>query len=134
MEDKAMKYLTHGHGRIAAVLVVKMEYPKARWAKVSLLVADASQDRPRWALRDEVFYNERLDQPEHQPAGQIALYLSDLLCPHLPVPSVFCRPPADTATIRFVLWSPVSYLASLPSPLLLSLLLPILLGSTADTV
>ncbi len=82
------------HGRIAAVLVVKMQYPSATWAKVSLLAAGAAaQHEPRWIHRDELFYDQRL-LDDQQPTGQVTLYLSDLLSNRLPIPSAFCRPTA----------------------------------------
>ncbi len=81
-------------------------------ATVSLLVADASRrQEPRWAHRNDVFYDERLDDQldGQQPVGQVGLYLSDLLSPGLPVPSVFSRPTAAetvAGVVRYVLSSP----------------------------
>ena len=62
MDHEEMRYMTRIRGQIAAVLIIKMQYPKATWATVSLLVADASRDQePRWAYCDGVFYDERLN-------------------------------------------------------------------------
>ncbi len=88
-----MRYVTRSQGQVAAVLIIKIDYPLATWAKVSLLVADASSSssspaQPYWAHRDELFYDE---ERVYQPTGKISLHLSDLLSPCLPVPSEFCR-------------------------------------------
>ncbi len=58
---------------------------------------------PRWAYRNDVFYDERLDS---QPIGQVGL-TSPICSPRLPVPSVFCRPTATeiaAGTSRYVLF------------------------------
>ncbi len=99
VEEKARRYVTYSRGQIVAVLIIKIQYPMSRLATVSLLVADTSQPQgsPRWAHRDDVFYDGRLEDQldgPHQPTGRVALYLSDLLSPGRPVPSGFSRPTA----------------------------------------
>ena len=76
MEERAKRYVILSHGRIVAVLIIELEYPRFRWATVSLLVAgDASrQEEPRWALRNAIFYYECLDDDDddngqQQPTG-----------------------------------------------------------------
>ncbi len=99
-----MCYLTNAPGRIAAVLVIKMEYPAATWATLSLLVADpADPEAPRWVHRNELFYADRAaDEEEPQPAGQVGLYLSDILSPQQPIPLAFCRPTAAESAAGIV--------------------------------
>ncbi len=100
MEEKAIRYLTRSQGQITAVLVIKIQYRAATWAKVSLVVADedgdnndanenASQRQLCWFPLDEVFYDEGVN---YQPLGQVDLYLSDLLSRRLPIPLAFRRP------------------------------------------
>ena len=97
--------MTRSRGQIAAVFIINVQYPDANWATVSLLVADVAdtdadadadtettrRQEPRWAYRHGSYYDARLD---NQPTGQVALYLSDLLSPSVPVPSAFSRPAA----------------------------------------
>ena len=98
-----MRYLTRAAGLSVAILIVKMEYPKATWATVSLLVADGGE--LQWVHRNELFYADPAADEDPQPAGQVDLYASDFVSPRKPVPSVYRRPtPAEAAagTVRYV--------------------------------
>ena len=81
--------------------------PKATTARVSLLVAEDSQQEPRW-IYDKLFYDEGLDV---QSTGEVVLYPSGFLSDRLPIPSAFCRSTAAEEAadiIRYVLFSMVS--------------------------
>lgn len=76
--------------------MIDIEYPNEKKAWINLLVTDNLTGS--WAL----FHD---DDSDPQPAGQVALYLSDFvgLVPDLPVD--FCRPSATEVAagiIRFV--------------------------------
>ncbi len=38
VEEKTVRYIKCNKGQIATVLVIKLEYPKSRWAAVGMLV------------------------------------------------------------------------------------------------
>ncbi len=107
-----MRYVIQSQNRITTVLIVKIQ---ATRATISLLVADVSPQQPRWAHREDVFYDDQLDG--QQPVGQVALYPSDLLSPGLPVPSAFSRPTAAEAAAGVVRYVLLSY-PLLSSPIL----------------
>ncbi len=93
MEDKATSYIVGTNGQIGAVLIIDIHYPKAIWAKVSLLVADGSLGR--WAQRGGIFYSDSFDE---QPVGQVGLYISDFLRGDDNLPTAFRRPSAAELT------------------------------------
>ena len=78
MERKSRQYIDSSDGKIQAALIIDLQYPGMKKAWVNFLVADNSSSS--WVL----FHDDDLDQ---QPAGQVALYLSDFvgLAPGMPV-------------------------------------------------
>ena len=119
IEDKAIRYLTCTRGRMAAVLIIKMEYPTAEWITFSLVVADAASGAPRWVHRNQLLYADDGITGEYRPAGEIGLYLSDLLSPQQPVPFMFRRPSAAEAAVGIV-WYVFYFCSPSRSPLMVS--------------
>ena len=68
-------------------MILDIHYPRAEWAKVSLMVADGSQ--ARWVQRGETFYSDNLVD---QPVGKLGFYVSDFLGGS--IPQEFRRPSA----------------------------------------
>ncbi len=88
MERKSRQYIDLSDGKIRVALIIDIQYPGMKKAWVSLLAADNSSSS--WVQRSDLFYDDDLGQ--QQPAGHVALYLSDFvgLAPGLPV--AVCRP------------------------------------------
>ena len=100
MENKATRYLTRAAVFSVAVLIIKIEYPRATWATVSLLVTEDGE--PRWVQRNELFYADPATDGDPQPAGQVDLYASDLCSPKKPVSLAFRRPTSAEAAAGIV--------------------------------
>ncbi len=98
-----MRYLRRAAGLSTAILIIKMEYPTATWATVSLLVADRGE--PAWVHRNELFYADPTTDENAQPAGQVDFYLSDFLSRQETPASELCRPTdaeAAAGIVRYV--------------------------------
>ena len=85
MERKSRQYIDSSDGKIRVALIIDLQYPGIKKAWVSLLAA--GDPASSWAL----FHDDDLDQ---QPAGQVALYLSDFVGLASGIPAAFCRPSA----------------------------------------
>ncbi|KAK4237598.1 hypothetical protein C8A03DRAFT_44569 [Achaetomium macrosporum] len=85
VERKARQYIESSDGKIQAVLILDLQYPSMKKAWVSLLAADSSS---RWIQHHEVYHDDNID---HQPVGQVDIYLSDFIG-FAGLPAAYCRP------------------------------------------
>jgi hypothetical protein len=85
VERKSRQYIDSSDGKIQAALIIDLHYPGMKKAWVSLFAADDPSNS--WVL----FHDDDLDQ---QPAGQVALYLSDFVGVAPGIPVALCRPSA----------------------------------------
>lgn len=74
MQSKARQRIHSPDGKIQAVLIIDLQYPDMKKAWVSLRTGSGPSSH--WAKDQELFYDDALGQ---QPAGEIGLYLSDLV-------------------------------------------------------
>ncbi|KAK3897135.1 hypothetical protein C8A05DRAFT_48129 [Staphylotrichum tortipilum] len=81
--SKTRQYINSSDGKIQVVLLINLQYPGMKKAWVSLSAADDPSSS--WVL----FHDDDLDQ---QPAGQVALYLSDFVGLAPGIPAALCRP------------------------------------------
>ncbi|KAK0655489.1 hypothetical protein B0T16DRAFT_304411, partial [Cercophora newfieldiana] len=89
VERKAVQYIECAEGGIQAALLLKVQYPKANWAKVALRIADGTA-AGAWAHFFDTIHDDNLAE---QPEGEVGLYLSDFIGP-ADLPAAFCRPSA----------------------------------------
>ncbi|KAK3896504.1 hypothetical protein C8A05DRAFT_48452 [Staphylotrichum tortipilum] len=85
--SKARQYIDLSDGKIQVALIIDIQYPGIKKAWVSLLAADDSSSS--WVQHSDLFHDDDLDQ---QPAGQVALYLSDFVGLAPSTPAALCRP------------------------------------------
>lgn len=99
MESKARDYINLTDGKIQAVLILNLEYPRLTEAWVSLWAANGPPDH---LIQDHVLYfDDSLDA--QQPVGQVGLFLSDFVG-LAGLPAAYCRPSAaelDAGITRF---------------------------------
>ncbi|KAK4150538.1 hypothetical protein C8A00DRAFT_46103 [Chaetomidium leptoderma] len=87
VERKARQYIDSSDGKIQVALILVLQYPGMKKAWVSLLAADDPSSS--WVQHSDLFHDDDLDQ---QPAGQVALYLSDFVGLVPGMPAALCRP------------------------------------------
>ncbi|KAK4035288.1 hypothetical protein C8A01DRAFT_48494 [Parachaetomium inaequale] len=87
VEKKSRQYIDSSDGKIQVALIIDLQYPGMKKAWVSLLAADDSSSS--WVQHSDLFHDDHLDQ---QPAGQLALYLSDFVGMAPGIPAALCRP------------------------------------------
>ncbi|KAH6618257.1 hypothetical protein B0J18DRAFT_436945 [Chaetomium sp. MPI-SDFR-AT-0129] len=87
VQRKSRQYLNLSDGKVQAVLIVDIQYPDMKKAWFRLLTIDDLSSP--WVL----FYDDDLN-PDQQPTGEVALYLSDFLGLAPGIPAVLCRPSA----------------------------------------
>jgi hypothetical protein len=81
VERKARQYIDSSDGKIQAVLILDLQYRGMKKAWVNLFAANG------WIQGYKLYHD---DDREHQPVGQIDLYLSDLVG-FAGLPAAYCR-------------------------------------------
>ncbi|KAK4148419.1 hypothetical protein C8A00DRAFT_47698 [Chaetomidium leptoderma] len=91
VERKSRQYIDSSDGKIQVALIIDLQYPGMKKAWVNLLAADNPSSS--WVL----FHDDDRDQ---QPAGQVALYLSDFVGLAPGMPAALCRPSTAEVAAR----------------------------------
>ncbi|KAH6635636.1 hypothetical protein B0J18DRAFT_407134 [Chaetomium sp. MPI-SDFR-AT-0129] len=86
--SKLHNYIDSSDGKIRAALIIDLQYPGMNEGRVSLLTA--GDPSSTWVHHSDLFFDDNLG--DQQPAGQVALYLSDFVGLAPDVPPAFCRP------------------------------------------
>ncbi len=112
-EGKAAQYINESLGQIGAVLIIDVERHGYNVARVSLAVWDVDLSECDWLRRGDIFYDEALGDEDHQPYGEIELYIGDFFCDHgYPLVQAFRRPSAiDIASGGDLYILPTSFLS-----------------------